>query len=324
MAARGLGGFVGIAGERALTGFELRDLVGVDQKNVAAVLHVTAPAGDGRADLRLGSGADLEAERHIVAVGLLGDLSRELGRLEVRGVLGEVGREIGAKRLAQFLSTVRENVEHAVPVAQPPLPRHGVEREAVEFQEVERRIIVHRVARRQRDGEKMLGAVDRHRREVALGIVAARDGRGRRGGRDGFRLTEMFAHAEKCAVLPSERSGRFVHPEKHGLAGERGKEFAQLTALQLGKGHRARRDAEALQDRKCRDDVGGRRSGQIQFHANGNGIARGGGGEIGGKEQAEHGEERSAKHKGEPVRSANRRVGAGAPISPSQSASPTG
>jgi len=66
-------------------------------------------------------------------------------------------------------------------------------------------------------------------------------------------------------------------------------ELAELGALQLDERHGLRGDAEALEDGEGRHQAGGGRDREVQLHAHGDGVARGGGGEIGRQEQAEHG-----------------------------------
>ena len=117
----------------AVGGLEFREAARVDEIDVGAVLDVATAAGDGGAHLRLGGGAGLEVEGHVVTVGVFADLGDDLGGPEVCGVSREIGRELRAENLAQLGAAIGEDVEHAVAIAQPPFAREWIEREAVEF-----------------------------------------------------------------------------------------------------------------------------------------------------------------------------------------------
>jgi len=73
------------------------------------------------------------------------------------------------------------------------------------------------------------------------------------------------------------------------LLGRDGGEFAQLRTGELDELRRGTRAAPPLQQGQYGEKFGGRSGGQIQFHAQRHGIARGGGDEVGRQVEAEHG-----------------------------------
>ena len=99
----------------------------------------------------------------------------------------------------------------------------------------------------------------------------------------------MFADAGQIQAVPSERVGRAVGAEKHAFAKEGLHQLAKLGAIELQQGNRLGRHTEALQDGESRDQGRGRRNAEVKLQPDGDGIARGGGGEVGRQEQAEHG-----------------------------------
>lgn len=163
----------------------------------------------------------------------------------------EIGRELGVEVVPQQRAVGGKEVEHLVPVAEPPLAGERVEGEAVGAEEFERGVVDHRLARGQGDGEVMLGAVHGERREVVvladLGLgLGPRLGGGSGRGRN--RLGQVFCHARQVETVPGQGKGGAVGAVEDTLAGERADEFAELGALQLDERHGLRGHAEALED----------------------------------------------------------------------------
>lgn len=90
--------------------------------------------------------------------------------------------------------------------------------------------------------------------------------------------------------MPRDGSGRAIDPKEKGLALESGKEVAQTGAVELDDLGRGRGAGPALEEDEGRDEFGRRSSGgEIEVHFDRDGVARGGGGEVGWEVDAEHG-----------------------------------
>ena len=279
--------------EGAVRGLELAHARGVEQVDAVAVLEVTAAGRQRGAHLRVARRAGAEAERDLERVARLGDLRGDLGRLQFGGVAREVFRELRAEALAQRRAVRGEEVEDLVPVAQPPLARERIEREAVLAHEFQRRLVQRRLARRQRDREVVLRAVDGQRRVVALTGGGRRDARcglrrrrRRRGG--GGLFDQVLAHAGEGEAVPRQRVARAVDAVKDLFACERREQLAQLRAGELHEHDRGRLHAVALQHRESRHQLRRRRGGEVELQPQRDRVARRGAGEVGWEQDAKH------------------------------------
>ena len=285
-----------VGGEGAVDRADLFQARRIDEVDVFAILDIAPAGGDGLAHLRLGGAAGVDAQLHVVGVQRFRDLCGGLGVLQVGGVLFKVLGELRAEILVQHPAVSGENVQHAMAVAQPPLAGEWIEDEAVVAQKLQHGVVVRRFLRRQGDGEEVLRAVDKQR---SGGGVGSRWGRRRacRWSRifdrpyrnyGPYIFIQQLAHARQLPAVPRQWHLRCAAVEKNRLAGEGGDEFAQLGSRELHQRDRLGPDAETLQDGEPGQQGRRRRHGQVQFHAHGDRIARHGGGEVGGQQQAEH------------------------------------
>src|SRR6185369_6946278 len=89
-------------------------------------------------------------------------------------------------------------------------------------------------------------------------------------------------------VIPRDGSGGAVDPEKDGFAAERGGEFPEFGAVELNELGRRGGATPALEEGEGGEPSRSRRVRQIEFDAEGDGVAGGGGGELGRAQEAEH------------------------------------
>ena len=288
MGAAGRDGGGGIAGEGALGGGEFLEFFLVEEENVAVGFEVTAVGGDGGAEGGFVGGTGAEGEGDGEAIAGLGDVGGDFGNAEMSGVFFEVGREVGAKEIAEAGEMGGEEIKCFVAVAQPPRAVGGFEDEAVFFEEGEQRVVSWIFARREGDGEKVFAAVDA---EPGAGGTLDDARRGRRGGAgEGSGSGEKNGYSGESAVVPSNGGGRAVDPKENGLAREGGEEVAQAGAVELDDLGRGLGAGPALEEDEGRDEFGSRGSGgEIEVHFDRDGVARGGGGEVGWEVKTEHG-----------------------------------
>ena len=143
------------------------------------------------------------------------------------------------------------------------------------------------LAGRQGDSEEVFAAVD-----AEAGAGRARDDARRGGGRgagEGGGRGEKNRDAREGVVVPGDGGGS-VDPEEDGLAAEGGEEVAEAGAVELDDFRRGLGAGPALEEDEGRDEFGRRSSGgEIEVHFDRDGVARGGGGEVGWEVKTEHG-----------------------------------
>ena len=203
------------------------------------------------------------------------------------GVFLEVRGEVGAEGVAEARELGGEKVKGFVAVAEPPGAVGGFEDEAVFFEEGEGSGVGRVLAGGQGDSEEVFAAVD-----AEAGAGRARDDARRGGGRgagEGSGRGEEDRDARKGVVVPGDGGGA-VDPEENGLAAEGGEEVAEAGAVDLDDFRRGLGAGPALEQDERGDEFGGRGSGgEIEVHLDRDGVARGGGGEVGREVEAEHG-----------------------------------
>ena len=101
-------------------------------------------------------------------------------------------------------------------------------------------------------------------------------------------FVEMLADAAQPRAEPEEGGLRGVDEGEDGLAGGGGDELAKLCACELKKGGRLFGAAKALENRERGQQCGRGGRAEIDLDLQRDGVARGGGGEIGRQKQAEH------------------------------------
>lgn len=288
LGAAGGDGGGGIAGEGALGGGEFLEFCFIEEEDLAVGFEVTAVGGDGGAERRFVGGAGAEGEGDGETIAGLGDVGGDFGDAEVGGVFFEVGGEVGEEGVAQAAEVGGEEVERFVAIAEPPSAVGGFEGEAVFFEEGEEGVVGRIFAGGEGDGEKVFAAVDA---ELGAGRALDDARRGGRGGAgEGGGRGEEDRDAGEGVVVPSDGSGRTIDPEKSGLALECGEEIAEAGAVELDDFGRGLRAGPALQQDEGGDEFGGRGSGrEIEVHLDRDGVARGGGGEVGWEVEAKHG-----------------------------------
>ena len=289
MPALGAGGG-DFPGEGALGGLQLRQPGGIDEIDGPVGFDVAAAGRNRRADLGVGRTAGLEAERDVVAIGLFTNHGGNLSGLQMDGVFFEVGGELGVQVVAQQRAVGGENIEHLVPVAQPPLAGERIEREAVGAEKFQRGIVNHRFARGQGDGEEMLGAVHGQRHVIVVNgggfLFRFRRRFWRRHRRCGF--DQVLSNPRQIDAVPGERVGGSVGAEENAFAEEGADQFAELGAFELNERHGLHWHAQALEEGEALDEIRRWRHCQVEFHPDGDGVARGGGGEVGREDEAKH------------------------------------
>ena len=127
----------------------------------------------------------------------------------------------------------------------------------------------------------MLAAVDEQRSGVALGFAPRSRARGFG---CGCRLTHRLG--DERVVVPR---GNLAVLDKDRLIADRGGEVTELGAGQLEERWGCGRAAPTLEEGQGGHEIGRWGGGRIEFNAQGDRVACSGGGQIGWKEETEHG-----------------------------------